>query len=263
MLNGVVKEDYLFTNDDYDTFKEEYHSSIRPDIMDRRHRVQEKLDLIHKEVLPEFVKKGYNISIHPAADKWPRLKYSWDRPVPYNKGKVDWMGIRYGRKTDIDDLNFGITNKDQKIGFQKYTCFQIDVAQYGLEVGIFHAVPHDSIDRMNMHEKLRDDEFRSGLVNILKQIEGYGFVWSISPKGTGTPEDVEHIFNFDIDEIETFPDFYEKYDVDGTYSSLLYRFPKWDRRVLKENITKSCLDIFDLLYPVYDYIKWKRKEGVQ
>lgn len=259
MLKDVSIDDYLFTDEDYDTFQEQYQKSIHPDIMRRRKQVQEKLDIIHQDLLPELWKRGYNVDIHPAATKWKRLKYSWDRPVPYNKGIVNWMGIRYGRKTEVEALNWGAEEKEQKIGFQKFTCFQVDVAQYGVEVGMFHAVPYDNIDRPEMRSKMSNAKFRQGLIDILKDLKGYGLVWSVSPKGLGTPEDVEQTFAFDFEDVENFPEWYMKYDTDGSYSSLLYRFPKWDRRVLKENIVNSCLDIFDILYPIYDYIKWKGK----
>lgn len=259
MLKNISVDDYLFTKEDYDTFSEQYHKSIHPDIMKRRKEVQDKLDEIHQDLLPQLWKRGYNVDIHPSATRFPRLKYSWDRPTPYNHNCVNWMGIRYGRKTEIEALNYGVTDKEEKIGFQKFTCFQVDVAEYGLEVGIFHAVPYDNIDRPEMRNHMSDPKFRQGLIDVLKGIQGYGLVWSISPKGLGTPDDKEQRFEFDYANVEEFPEWYMKYDTDGSYSSLLYRFPRWDRRVLKENVVNSCLDIFDILYPVYDYIKWKGK----
>ena len=54
MLKDVSIDDYLFTDEDYDTFQEQYQKSIHPDIMRRRKQVQEKLDIIHQDLLPEF-----------------------------------------------------------------------------------------------------------------------------------------------------------------------------------------------------------------
>lgn len=260
MLNNLSillakEDDYIFTAEDFDTFKEEYQKSIHPDIMNRRKVVGEKLLDISNELLPLLRSRGYILDTHPKSGH----TLSWDRPLPYNHGIVNWRGVRFGRTApELEILNYGLGNNGydnrKKIGFQKYTCFQVNIEEYGVDAGLFHAVPYESIDRMNVRQYLQSSqEFKDKLVDALNKIRGYGFVWSISPL-PGETED--HNFYFDFQDASEFPNYYLKYDQEGTYSSLLYRFPRWDRRILKDNFVNSCLDIFDLLYPIYEVIKW-------
>ena len=261
MLKDISIDDYLFTEEDFDTYKEEYQKSIHPDIMRRRKETGDKLLEISKELLPELRKRNYILDTHPKSGH----TLSWDRPLPYNHGIVNWRGVRFGRTArELEILNIGLGKNSyddrKKIGFQKYTCFQINIEQYGIDVGLFHAVPYESIDRMTVREYLVNyPQFKDQLIEALKEIRGYGFIWSISPKDE---TDSEHLFYFDFQDPEDFPEFYLNYDIEGTYSSLLYRFPKWDRRILKENFINSCLDIFDILYPIYEIIKWVPNKNI-
>lgn len=269
MLVGKTENDYVFNEEDFSTFKEKYWGSISVDnIMDRRHTVQKKLHNINIHLLPELHKKGIDVDLHPHLLKNPRLEFSWDRPVPYNHGKVNWMGTRYGRKSEVDALgysqdSFGYKDRRDldKIGFQKFTVFQIGVYSNGISCGIFHAVPNDSIDRQRMRSLITDKVWADGLVALLRNLDGHGLVWSISPKDNGQPDDIERRFEFDYNDPEDFITFYKDYDTDGSYSSLMVWIPKWDGRLLKDNFENTCIEIFELLYPVYKYIKWNGKEG--
>lgn len=265
MLIGRTEEDYIFTEEDYNTFKEEYWKSIHPDIMNRRHKIQQKLHKLNLNLLPKLHQRKIDVELHPSYNKNSRLEFSWDRPTLYNHGQVDWIGTRYGRKTDIEDLGYSKDSfsKDEsdinKIGFQKFTVFQVSIMQYGVHVGMFHAVPRDSIDRYLMRQFIYDEKWANGLVDLMKNLEGHNLVWSISPKNNGESDDCEHNFYFDFQKPEDFIQFYKDYDTEGSYSSLMIRFSKWDSKLLKENFENTCLETFELLYPIYDYIKWKRK----
>lgn len=268
MLKGKTEDDYLFNNEDFSTFEEKYWSSISPEIMKRRHNVQQKLHDINVRFLPKLHMNSIDVDLHPSVLKNPRLEFSWDRPVPYNHGKVNWMGTRYGRKSEVDAFGYsqdGFSYRDKKdvdkIGFQKFTVFQIGVYSHGINCGIFHAVPNDSIDRQRMRSLITDKNWADGLVELLRNLEGHGLVWSVSPKNNGQSDDIERRFEFDYNNPYDFIQFYKDYDTDGSYSSLMMWIPKWDSRLLKDNFENTCMEIFELLYPIYKYIKWNGKEG--
>lgn len=234
--------------------------------MQRRHNVQRKLHNINVHLIPKLHKENIDVDLHPSVLKNSRLEFTWDRPVPYNHGKVNWMGTRYGRKSEVEAFGYnldGFSYRDKrdidKIGFQKFTVFQIGIYDSGVNCGIFHAVPNDSIDRQRMRSLIIDNNWADGLVNILRNLNGHGLVWSISPKYNEQDGDCERKFYFDYQEPEEFVKFYKDYDTDGSYSSLMVWIPKWDSRLLKENFENSCIEIFKLLYPLYEYIKWNKK----
>ena len=136
MLNNLSillakEDDYIFTAEDFDTFKEEHQKSIHPDIMNRRKVVGEKLLDISNELLPLLRSRGYILDTHPKSGH----TLSWDRPLPYNHGIVNWRGVRFGRTApELEILNYGLGNNGydnrKKIGFQKYTCFQVNIEEY-------------------------------------------------------------------------------------------------------------------------------------
>lgn len=187
-------------------------------------------------------------------------------PCEFNHGKVNWLGIRYGKHPDtIDKLNF-LAQKGETYGFQKHNCFQLDVCKTGLEMGIFHAVPNGSVDRMYCHQMIdnMDSVFINELKNAINGIVGYGFVWSIGVDGLSSDGFEGAEFNFDYmdgnvsDVGEEFIKWYSKYDCEGRFSSLLCSFSMMDERVeSRSGIIDEFFKVVGRLKDVYDVMCWK------
>ena len=100
-------ENYYFNEKDYEIFNEENVSSIRPEILEQRKIVQQKLYDINDNIKDELVKK--NLHNHWRNENITSLIY----PCVFNLGRVNWLGIRYGRSKS---MNFEIVGIQQKRG---------------------------------------------------------------------------------------------------------------------------------------------------
>lgn len=249
----------------YDIFKEEYQDknskdirSVRKEIQDRLLELKEDLDL---KVIP------YNLYTHWKKENITSLLF----PCEYNHGKVNWIGLRYGRsKREIALLNKGRDLKeDPFLGFQKYNCFQVDISLDGLDIGIYHSVPNDAVDRMYVREHIEDPEFQEALKPILEDLLGYGYRFSVGQLGAVSNKWETKVFEFDAyygkdvtgeNIIDEFTKFYKKYVTDGTHSSLLYHYPRYDERITqKELIEYEFMKHIERLYPLYKQLSWNIK----
>lgn len=247
-----------FTDDDYDVFHKDNASLNTSVIRDARKRVQEKLLTFHRDILyPKILSEGLNLAVHKNPEHITSLIY----PCDYNRYRVDWLGIRYGRNAkDIKELDEILSNlpnnersiNDQKVGFQKYACLQVNICYTGLEVGIFHSVPHQAIDRMYMHEHIDDTDLQDKIIEELKKLKGYGYVWNIGN------EQENHTFNLDAEKAEDFISFYKSNDREGMWSSMLKSFPRYDENLTEKNLAQTCYDIIEQLKPLYELVIWKR-----
>lgn len=245
-------ENYYFNEKDYEIFDENNVSSIRPEILEQRKIVQQKLYDINDNIKDELLKK--NLHNHWRNENITSLIY----PCVFNLGKVNWLGIRYGRsKREVNQLNcnLGANSKERK-GFQKHACFQINIESKGIAIGLYHAVAEGAIDRMFLHEYI--DDKKDILIREIEKIQGYGFVWDIWDK-----QGNNYRFEFDNHKPEEFIDFYKKNDTDGRTSFLLYLIPKKDKRIkTQEGIEEISLEIIDILYDFYNEIIWKEKKSI-
>lgn len=246
-----------FGVEDFEIFNSDVVRTNGNDIAAKRRIVKNKLLEINEDI------KG-TMGVKDLHNHWkPEHIISWLTPCEYNKGKVDWIGLRFGRNKDkIDALNFGI-GKDEMLGFQKYNCFQINLCRTGVEMGMFHSVPKDGVDRMYCHQMIRsgDEKFRKDLVKAVDKIVGYGFVWSV---GNDFESD-----SFSFDDVECsdgcsvgdkFIDWYDRCDRDGMYSSVLYHFSRFDDRIgSKDLIEVEFLKIVERLGDLYKVMSWKVK----
>lgn len=258
----MVKDiNWYFTDDDYDIFMEEKQTSSAKAEMDVRRRVRQKLLDLNNEILPIIRENGWNLHNHYKKTNITSMIV----PNEMNKGRVNWLGVRYGKsQRELSQLNFGLDYRDKqdKLGFQKYTCMQINVSYTGFEAGIYFAVPHDSVDRNYLHDKI--DDLKPRIVEELKKLKGSGYKWSVWNTNfdaqNSVPEfgyvDPENSFDFDAQDSEDFIDWWKKNDVDGCYSSMLMHFPRHDRRISEENIVNTVIDVFAELYDFYNIISW-------
>ena len=248
----------FFDKKDFEIFNSDKISSNLSDVREIRKSIKERLLLINEDIEERMNDMG--LYRHKDTEHIVSLL----TPCVFNHGKVNWIGIRYGKHPDvIDSLNFNADKNDDIYGFQKHNCFQIDVCRTGIEMGIFHAVPNGSVDRMYCHQMLdREDEgFKRDLCDAIEGIIGYGFVWSIGSDGLSMDGFSSSSFSFDDvegDVGEKFIEWYKKNDCEGRYSSLLCHYSRLDDRV--ESIVGIEDEIFKVvsrLKRLYDVICWK------
>ena len=144
--------DYYFTDEDYDLFIEEKQTQNGNVIREDRKIAQEKLLDLNSKLLPKLQIEGHmDLHNHKNPDNITSLIF----PCVYNKGMVNWIGVRYGKHKDFIALlnemlpkyptynKYGerMPVKDTKRGFQKYACMQVNIGYTGVDVGMYHAVP--------------------------------------------------------------------------------------------------------------------------
>jgi len=246
-------DEYYFNKNDYEVFEEYHTDENNSDIRQKRIQIQEKLLNINEIVKEKCETLGlYN--------HWKKENItSAIEPNPFNNWKLNWIGIRYGRhKNQIDELN---TNDNESVhyGFHKYCCMQFNISLDNFEVGIYHAVANEAVDRKYLREALENNEsIRKKLIEELKKIKGNNLIWTIwSPY-----REIQNInFSIDNDNIEDFPEFYLQNDKEGSHSALMFRFEPDDERLkTKESIAKLVIEKFELLLPLYNTIIWKSKK---
>lgn len=256
--------DYYFTDEDYDLFIEEKQTQNGNVIREDRKIAQEKLLDLNSKLLPKLQIEGHmDLHNHKNPDNITSLIF----PCVYNKGMVNWIGVRYGKHKDFIALlnemlpkyptynKYGerMPVKDTKRGFQKYACMQVNIGYTGVDVGMYHAVPHDAIDRWYLRENIREPELRNKIITELKDLKGYGYRWEI----WNINEENLAVFDFDSHDVEEFPDWYYKFDLDGSHSSMLVHFPRYSEKLKKDVIVDTCYNIINQLYPFYKLCSWK------
>ena len=242
----------FFDTIDYDTFRPEFTQLNTSEIRSRRKRIQDKLLDINADIKNDMAK--LNLFPHWKSENITSLTF----PCEFNHGNVGWLGVRYGRsKRAISLLNEGRESNDPFLGFQKYNCFQIDIALDGVDMGIYHSVPNDAVDRMYVREHIDDADFQKNLGMILQNITGYNYTFSVGQPGIVSDEWKTHSFNFDAyydgDILKEFTKFYKTYVVDGTHSSLLYHYGRNDERIHEKEQIES--EFFKHVYRLLNFYK--------
>lgn len=254
---------WYFTDDDYDAFSSDNESSTDRAVRNARETVRLKLVDLNKSLLRRIVKSGMDLHNHPSSLRNPKLITSLTIPCEFNKYKVSWLGIRYGKsKQHLNLLNYGIQPKwksggdDEidKLGFQKYACLQVDVDYAGVDVGIYHAVPHDALDRAYLHDNI--DKKATEIIDALRKVRFKGYEWSIYD----TETDINETFYFDRRPLEYFITWYKQTDRVGTYSFMLKHFPRYDYRISKDYIEDTCFSITEELYELYQLLSWQPRK---
>lgn len=264
----MVKDinDLYFTDEEYDIFAEKYQNQRTKYIEGVRKQVQDKLLDLNKDILKELQVRKLEVFNHAN----PKNTTSLTFPCWYNKGKVNWLGVRYGKHpADIKDLNKLVGDRsadDPKYAFQKHACMQVNVGYNGVDIGIFHAVPNGAVDREYLHDHIdkNDTKLLDAILNKLESIKGYGYTWNIwdtNLEGVelpdfGGPADPESTYYFDNENDIDFLTWYDKHDKDGCYSSMLVHFPRYSEKVTKENIVNTVMEIFEQIYPLYKLLSW-------
>ncbi|MBQ3422103.1 MAG: phospholipase D family protein [Romboutsia sp.] len=231
-----------FKYDDYEIFFPRNEGKDDISINNARTKVKDKVLEIHNEVYSKVKKLGINC--HWRKDHITSLT----RPCNFNYGKVDWLGVRYGKtEYEIKALNTG-ADKGEGLGFQKHACIQYAITGYGFEVNLFHSVAKDAIDRNIIHQRLRDDKFRKCIENELIRLKGHGFVWRIN----------DEEFYLDRDDISEFYKFYLENDCEGKFSSLAKVFKPDDEEIKSlDNICNTIYEYIEMLIPLYNLVSYR------
>ncbi len=242
-------DNYYFNFTDYEIFFKRNETRDDADIRKQRKAVQDKMLEIHKIVYPEIKKLG--ISCH-----WNVKNISSIiKPCDYNRRKVAWIGVRYGKtKKEIDVVNeyLGKNERDEIKGFQKHGCLQFCIVPVGFEINLFLAVRHDAIDRAHVREKM--NQLRPKITKEISILQGYGMTWEIYNEETS--ESVS--FDFDNNEAEKFCDFLLKNDYDGCLSYLKILYAADDSALY--DINSLCYEIttyIKMLMPLYNALVWR------
>ena len=241
-------EDMYFKYQDYETLFSRNQPLNNIIINKKRKRIKEKILNIHNKVYPSLSKE--NIYCHWRSENITSLI----RPCEFNFGRVNWIGVRYGKsKFEIDQLNIG-AYKNEELGFQKHACLQFCITPNGFEINLFHTVRRDGVDRSYLHEKI--NEIKSEIIKELDNLKGQGLKWIIY-------DDINkksYIFDIDSDISSDFIDFYKKYDNEGRESSLVYYLKPNDNRLKDINsISDVIIEKIKLLLPLYNLISFRIK----
>ena len=241
--------EFYFNKDDYEVFEEYHEDEDSIEITENRRNIKNKLLVINDVIKLECEKIGlYN--------HWNDENITSSiSPNMFNHYKVNWIGVRFGRsKKEIDELN---NDEIKNFSFHKYACMQFSISLECFEIGIYHAVASDAVDRKFLRQELENNtnQIRNKIVEELKKLKGNGLEWSIwSPY----KEQSNIIFSLDRDDIEKFPEFYLENDNDGSHSSIMFRFSPNDERLkTKESISELIIEKFKILLPLYNTIIWR------
>lgn len=244
-------ENYYFTFPDYETFFKRNERRDDKAIRDQRKVVQNKLLAIHDNIYSKIKKLGVNCHWNP------NNVTSLIRPCEINKGKVNWLGIRYGKtKKEVDSVNqcLGENEKDEIKGFQKHGCLQFCIVPNGFEINLFLAVRHEAIDRAYVQEKI--NQLEPKITKEISKLQGYGMTWEIYNEVT----EEYHCFEIDSEKAEDFCKFLKKYDRDGCESFLRLFYPANDKVLFdKDSISKEIIKYITMLKPLYNTMVWRPK----
>ncbi|MFR2838282.1 MAG: phospholipase D family protein [Zhenhengia sp.] len=253
-------ENQFFDFKDYEAF---FDRNIRKVYYQPRYVVKEKMLEVHRKVLANLKSEHIDLNVH-----WnPSNITSSIRPDEWNKGKVNWLAIRFGKsKEQIKQLNeLGLAQFFEKdidyIGYQKHANLQYFITEKGFHIALFHAVPKDAVDRAYLDDKRSDRVFLSSLINTLEKIENTSAEWVFKKESNfNLKGDHEIRVEFDTITAKKFVNEYYKYLItEGFYSYLEYYYEPDDIRINDDNIIETITEKFKLLYPIYDLMSYKVK----
>jgi len=242
-------KNYYFQFEDYETFFLRNWERTDDMIDDGRKKVQKKMLAIHKKIYSDIMVMG--IQCHKRSANITSAIV----PSEWNRGKVVWLGIRYGKTSrEIDIINAGAKKDDDNIyGFQKNGCLQYSIGGGGFEINLFLAVRNDAVDRAYLHENLQGLE--SEIISCMDKIKGKNMEWVIENESGE-----ELIFEVDEKDVKDFCKWFEENDKEGRLSYL--RKSYWpDDKILK-NINTIGIEIvanIKLLLPLYNTLVWRPK----
>lgn len=240
-------EGYFFVYEDYETLLEDNAPLVTNELRQRRNAVRKKLLFLHDTLEPIANKLGLY-------SHWDdNHKASHIEPSQFNYGRVNWIAVRFGKhKSQLDKLlPERFYGERELYSFPKHGCIQMSLNQYGLSVGLFHAVRHDSWDRFYVRDRIESDpRFVETITQHLKSLIGYGYVWNIYDPVSGNG----YVFNIDSDSLDLFPNFYAN-DQSGFESYLITTYDHLNNEIkTSKKITDTIKVHLELLKSLYDHM---------
>ncbi|MFF2532502.1 phospholipase D family protein [Brevibacillus sp. NPDC058079] len=237
---------FYFQFQDYELFFMRNQKRKDSTIMSQREELREKLMHIHDTIYTSEFKREFGIFCHKRKDNICSLIM----PCSFNHDKVGWLGVRYGKSpAEVDYLNKGVGNKNDKFKFHKHACLQFSINQYGFEVNLFHAVATGAFDRSYVHEQIdKEPNFKDELIDQIENLKGEDFVWVIADSQSN------QFFEFPINERDSsdFIEFYKEHDKEGRESFLTYVYKANDIRIKSvQSIRENILYKMDQLLALY------------
>lgn len=242
-------ENYLFTEDDYKTFSRKYCFDDSIDANRRRSIVQNKLKTIHTDISKSLLDNNLEISQHYNQRNLTSLPFI--NATTSKAEGINWMGLRYGiTASKAKELGFPITGKDKISSFLDHQCFQIDIFDSGIQIGLFHSTKNGTFDSAYIEKQLKSNniELISAINNEVNNLKGLGLCWEIGDK----------VFNIDAQDSNTFCDFYIHNIQPGIYVKCVINIPKYDIRLTKDNIASTCEFYINQLYDLYKILSWNK-----
>lgn len=240
--------DMYFNYRDYETLFKRNQKSNDLGIRERRKIIQEKLLEIHKKIYSQIKKE--NLYCHWNSNNIT----SQIIPNEYNKYKVGWVIIRYGKSEEEVRVLSGKIERDDfgGFGFQKHACLQFALVPNGFEINLFHSVKNDAIDRDFLHDNI--NKRKDKIIKELNNLKGEGLEWIIND------EKMSEFYTFKIDDENPseFIEFYKKYDKPGMNSQLVYYLEPNDERLKNiQSISAVVLEKIKMLIPLYKLVAYR------
>ncbi|WCF11551.1 phospholipase D family protein (plasmid) [Paenibacillus thiaminolyticus] len=242
--NDLDLANSYFTYEDYELFFSRNQKRKDSNIMKRREQLREKLLKIHHQL---YLSKIKLLGLH--CHKRKQNVCSLITPCDFNKNRVSWMGIRYGKSaTEVDYWNEE-ANKNDEFAFQKHACLQFSITASGIQISLFHSVANGGFDRGYVREQLTNaPSYRTKLIGEIHNLKGNGFTW----KFINFANDNVDEFSLDHRNANDFIAYYLENDEEGKESFLSYVF-KPDSIEIKdlESLKKNILIKIKQLLPLY------------
>lgn len=246
-------DDYVFSMEDYDTFKPENCFREDTEIGNRRRIVQKKLLELHKEISKKLLEGKYNICQHYNNKNITALPYI-NVTTPRKEG-INWLGLRYGMPlSEADELGFSMHGGKNKIsGFLEHQCFQINILYDGVEVALFHSNRTGTYDNAYITRHLNNNDL--DVINNIKQcVSKLKYIPVQFYFGSS-------VFDPSIDDVNYFVDFYLDNNELGYYQKCGIKFSRLDPCLLKKNFVDICIFYIDCMYDLYLALSYKKENN--
>lgn len=248
----INEDDFIFTQEDYEVFKVENRFKETTDIGNKRRNIQKKLLEINKQLSPELCKLGFELSTHYSSRNTTSLPYI-NATTPRLEG-INWLGLRYGiTTTKAKELGFPITGGKNKISsFLEHQCFQVNVVEWGVEIGLFHSNKTGTYDNAYITKQLENnnEDVIKNIVQVVKSLKYVPVKFYFGDK----------VFNPTTDKAEDFIQFYISNNELGTYKTCVAQFSRLDPCLLKDNFVNTCKYYINALYDLYNALSYRKEK---
>lgn len=239
---------YFITFEDYETFFPKYQLKDDSIIRKRRDTVRKKLIELNAVLKHQAVKM--NLHNHWASGRKPELITSQISPSEFNHKRLSWICVRYGKHKNNARIGGGMSEHYES--FIKHACMQVSIVADGVQIGLFHATANGAIDRDYLKSNI--DRLKDDIHQQIANLRGEQLVWQIYDPKTNN---VIKSFNIDVEEPNSFVNFYKTYDAEGYESFCIYHMQPNDENLkTKASLVRIATDKMAKLHRLYQLITW-------